>query len=59
MTMVTCSVDGTVRIFDGKTGEQVKVLEGHKSTVHDISYNSQTSKIVSCSEDGTCLVFAA
>jgi ribosome assembly protein SQT1 len=57
MMLVSSSVDGTVRVWDGRTGENVHVHQGHQSSIHDFAINADASRVVSCSEDGTCLVF--
>ena len=53
---VTASTDGVLRIWDCRSGELVRELTGHQDVVLDLGVNAN-GKIVSCSDDCTCLVF--
>ncbi|MEW6070642.1 MAG: WD40 repeat domain-containing protein [Candidatus Thermoplasmatota archaeon] len=51
--------DDTIRIWDVSTGMNIKILGGHKSGVYRISWSSDGSKIVSCSNDLTLIIWNA
>jgi ribosome assembly protein SQT1 len=58
MNMITSSVDGTIKVFDGRNGDLLNVLEGHTSTIHDFAIDAVGQIAISAGEDGTCLVFS-
>ncbi|MHC4626231.1 MAG: protein kinase domain-containing protein [Planctomycetota bacterium] len=45
--------DNTVRIWDARTGETLKVLRDHTDTVEAVTYSPKGDKIISGSRDGT------
>ena len=45
--------DGTVRIVDPQSGEELQRLTGHQQTVYDVRYSPDARTLVSCSRDGT------
>ena len=51
------SVDHKVRVFDARTGTQVKEFEGHSEPILSVAVSSDGSRIISGSDDGTALVF--
>lgn len=53
--LVSGSMDATVRVTDGRTGNELKTYEGHQAGILDLDANDQI--IVTCSDDGNCLVF--
>jgi F-box/WD-40 domain protein MET30 len=55
--MVSCSADGTVRVWDIDSGKCIKILQGHNSRVTGLHFDE--SKIVSCSHDGTIRIWNA
>jgi WD40 repeat protein len=54
---VTSSMDKTVRMWDVRTGENLKTWYGHEDAIMDISITSDCKKVVSCSDDGTLRVY--
>jgi serine/threonine protein kinase len=51
--IASASHDGTIRIWDAKTGETLKVLRGHTDLVLAIAYSPDGKSLVSSSNDGT------
>ena len=49
--IASCSVDQTVRIWDSRTGEQVKALTGHTNIVLD--FDIVGKDVFSCGDDGS------
>ncbi|RWX51380.1 WD40 repeat, partial [Candidatus Electrothrix marina] len=48
---------GVVKVMNNKTGEKINVLDGHKDTVWNISFSSDSKRIVSASEDKTVRIW--
>ncbi|CAK9436055.1 uncharacterized protein LODBEIA_P06130 [Lodderomyces beijingensis] len=53
---VSCSNDGTIRVWNLQTGENTKVLRGHESFVYDVALLPD-GKLVSTGEDRTVHVW--
>ncbi|KAF9472699.1 hypothetical protein BDN70DRAFT_900343 [Pholiota conissans] len=51
--------DGTVRMWDASTGEELKVLSRHSSSVWSVAFSSDNKRIVSGSDDRTVQVWDA
>lgn len=51
------SLDGTVRVWDPRSGAALKMLHGHSSHVLDCAISRSGDVVVSCSEDGSARVF--
>jgi WD40 repeat protein len=45
--------DGKVRLFDGRTGELTRVLEGHKAWAVGVGFAPDGKSLISASADGT------
>jgi WD40 repeat protein len=56
--VVTGGFDGTARVWDATTGEQVTTLPGHEQTVLSARMSRDGRFVVTSSEDGTALVHA-
>ena len=54
---LTCSVDGTVRLWDLDTGEQLVKLEGHSAWALGVAMTMDGAKAASCGRDHTVLVW--
>ena len=57
--LASSSTDGTVILWDAKTGEQIQVLSGHTSTIVTVVFNPQGDRLASASVDGTAKVWDA
>jgi WD40 repeat protein len=52
-TVVSCSTDQTVRIWDVVTGQQKAAMSGHQGAVHAVALSPEESLIVSSGADRT------
>jgi len=57
--VITACEDGTIRVYDVKNGEQIKVINEHTKAVMQLSYDKTKSVFVSASKDGTSKLFDA
>lgn len=57
--IVTASFDKTVRIWDARTGTELRVLSGHGGAVQSAAYSADGSRIVTAASDGTVRVWDA
>lgn len=55
--LVTGGLDGSIRIYDGKSGEQQGLLRGHSSEILDFVCKKEHNLILSASDDGTARIF--
>ncbi|RKP26065.1 WD40-repeat-containing domain protein [Syncephalis pseudoplumigaleata] len=55
--LVTCSADGSVRLWDGLTGQLLKQWLGHQETILDFAVSCDKRTLVSGGDDGVALVF--
>eukprot|EP01088_Endostelium_zonatum_P004987 TRINITY_DN1639_c0_g1_i1.p1 TRINITY_DN1639_c0_g1~~TRINITY_DN1639_c0_g1_i1.p1 ORF type:complete len:453 (-),score=139.19 TRINITY_DN1639_c0_g1_i1:69-1394(-) len=53
----SCSVDKTVRLWDGRTGNAERVWSGARGTVLDICLLDKGAGVVAGEDEGSCLVF--
>jgi RNA polymerase sigma factor (sigma-70 family) len=51
--LLFCSMDGTIRLWDPRTGKQVRRFEGHEDRVECISFRADGRRFLSASWDGT------
>jgi WD40 repeat protein/transcriptional regulator with XRE-family HTH domain len=56
-TLATSSQDGTARIWDSSTGEELVVLSGHKLGVNRLAFHPDGRRMVTTSDDGTTRVW--
>jgi WD40 repeat protein len=58
-TIVSASDDGTLKVWDARTGKERLTLRGHASGVHGCAISLAGDYIVSASNDGTLKVWDA
>jgi len=58
-TIFTANEDGTVRIYDVKSGEQIKTIADHTKAVMQVSFNKEQSLFVTASKDGFARLYDA
>lgn len=56
--LCSCSLDGTVRVWDVRTAACLKRFRGHTGPVYDIAISIDERFVISCSEDHVALVFS-
>ncbi|CAK1602992.1 unnamed protein product [Parnassius mnemosyne] len=55
--LVTGCLDGSIRVYEGRSGERSLMLTGHWSEILDLCYNEKENLILSSSDDGTARIF--
>ena len=58
-TIVTASADGTARIWNAATGEELQQLTGHTGGVNAAAYSPDGKTIVTAGADGTARMWDA
>ena len=51
--ILTCSGDGTIRLWNSASEKQLMLLEAHAEAVYKVSFSADGKRFVSCSEDKT------
>jgi serine/threonine protein kinase len=57
--LATGSHDGTVKIWDARTGQELLTLKGHTAEVSSVAYSPDGARLASASGDGTAKVWDA
>ena len=57
--VATASADGTVHIWDAKSGESKAELYGHTGYVWGVRFNPDGTRVVTASDDNTARVWDA
>jgi len=57
--IVTANEDGTIRVYDVRTGEQLHVITDHAKSVMQLSFNADKTLFVTASKDGTSKLYDA
>jgi WD40 repeat protein len=55
--IVSSSIDGTLRVWDGRTGQLLRTFTGHQNGILDFDLRIDGSLILTGSDDGGALVF--
>ncbi|KAF9415951.1 hypothetical protein HW555_006583 [Spodoptera exigua] len=55
--LVTGCLDGSVRVYEGRSGEECQKFTGHLSEILDLRYNAKTNLILTASDDGTARLY--
>ena len=55
--LATCGTDGSVRVFDSETWQEVVTFTNHSNWVNDLAWSADGNKIVTGSKDHTAKVF--
>lgn len=55
--VITASGDGTARIWDSETGEEIQVLRGHEDAVLAAAFSPNDSRVVTTSADKTMRIW--
>jgi WD40 repeat protein len=56
--ILSSSEDGTARIWDMNTGQQLSVLRGHLVAIRSVMWNADESLILTASDDSTARLWA-
>ncbi|KAF2734202.1 hypothetical protein EJ04DRAFT_543748 [Polyplosphaeria fusca] len=57
--LASASSDGTVKVWDARSGECLSTLEGHSSFVRSVAFSHDSTRLASASEDRTVKVWDA
>ncbi|MCL4704851.1 tetratricopeptide repeat protein [bacterium] len=57
LLLATACGDGTARIWDTTTGQQVRLLYGHTSNVNAVTFSPNGRYLATASDDGTALIW--
>lgn len=57
--VVTASDDKTARVWDARTGRELRRLEGHRSSVHSARFSSDGQRVVTASSDKSARIWNA
>jgi WD40 repeat protein len=55
--LISSSVDGSLKVWDVRTGELVRTLKGHQNAILDFDIRPDGAVAVTGSDDGVSLVF--
>lgn len=56
--LLSCSSDGTIKLWDAQTGQCLKTFTGHTDLVSQVDFSPDNKSIISCSRDGTMKVWS-
>lgn len=55
--LMCSTLGGTVKVFDGRTGQLKRTLEGHLSDIYDMVYSKSRGLLLTTSDDNTAKVY--
>ncbi|CAG9784307.1 unnamed protein product [Diatraea saccharalis] len=55
--LVTAGLDGSVTVYEGRSGKKLHVFTGHASELLDMCYNDKANILLTTSDDGTARIF--
>lgn len=55
--LLTGCLDGSLRVYEGRSGERSTILTGHWSEILDLVYNAKENIVLTTSDDGTARIF--
>ena len=55
--VATASWDGTAKIWDAKTGQELYTLEGHCKALQDVAYSPDGNQLATADEDGRVILW--
>ena len=58
-SIVTASIDGTARLWDATTGQEIVALRGHNSWLRSAAFSPDGTRIVTASVDSTARLWDA
>jgi len=58
-TIITGNEDGTIRIYDTRNAQQIKIIDDHVKAVMGINFNHNGTLFISASKDGTARLYDA
>jgi WD40 repeat protein len=59
LNLVTASSDGTIKLWDTRSGQELRTLRGHQSDVTDVAFSPDGRIVASASADGTARLWDA
>ena len=57
--IATASKDGTARVWDAQTGDEILALKGHNNEVTSVCWSPDGSRIATASSDTTARIWGA
>jgi WD40 repeat protein len=58
-SVVTASQDGTARLWDDESGNELAILKGHQKDVNTAAFSPDGKRVVTASDDGTARLWDA
>ena len=59
LRVLTASADGTVRLWEAKTGRSLQVFRAHDGSVMDVAFDAHGARVITASLDGTARIWDA